>query len=375
MLSAIMAACGFAAPLSGISAYTPSCPCHSFLPELTSSVVMDAHQAFAQDSVPIDSHRQEKHLKNIRQLTFGGQNAEAYWSYDGSKITYQTRQPQWPDEQIVTMNLDGSNKQLVSTGKGRSTCSYFTADGRWIYFSSTHEKMPGAQPPLDMSKGYLWMVNPAFSLYRARPDGSGIQKLIDKGSYIAETTIDPNGKYMTFTGDWEGDLEIYRANLDGTGIRRLTNEYGYDGGPFVSWDGKKIVYRRAFIENESQRKEYADLLKQHLVRPSKLEIMIMDADGKNKRQVTSLAVASFAPFLHPDGKRIIFSSNFGDKKGREFEMWIVNVDGTGLERVTYTSDFDGFPMFSRDGKKIVWASNRNGKVPGETNIFVADWVD
>lgn len=327
------------------------------------------------DSMPIAANPKEPHLRNVRQLTFGGQNAEAYWSPAGDKITYQTRQPQWPDEQIITMNADGSGKTLMSTGEGRTTCSYFSPDMKWLYFSSTHTKNKGAQPPLDMSKGYLWMVNPQFSLYRKNLQTGELQQILDKNEYVAEATIDPNGRYMTFTGAFDGDLEIYRSNLDGTNIRKLTDEIGYDGGPFVSWDGKTIVYRRAAVGNDAQKKDYLDLLKQHLVRPGRLEVWIMDAMGRNKRQVTTMNAASFAPFLHPDGKRIIFSSNFGDKKGREFELWMINVDGTGLKRITATSDFDGFPMFSRDGKKLIWASNRNGKVRGETNIFVADWVD
>lgn len=329
----------------------------------------------APDSAPIDSHPHEKHLTNVRQLTFGGQNAEAYWSADGSKITYQTTQPQYPDEQIFVMNADGSGKRLISTGKGRTTCSYFSPDGKSIYFSSTHERNEGPQKKADMSQGYVWTVNPDFALYKMPLEGGPLTPLIKKNGYVAETTIAPNGKYMTFTGNWEGDLEIYRANLDGTNIKRLTNEVGYDGGPFVSWDGKKIVYRRDAVENETELKDYKRLLAQNLVRPSKLEIYVMDADGKNKRQVTRLNCASFAPFLHPDGKRIIFSSNYGDPKGREFDLFVINVDGTGLKRVTYQGDFDGFPMFSRDGKKLVFASNRYGKERGETNIFVADWVD
>ncbi len=326
------------------------------------------------DSISIQPHPKESDLSNIRQLTFGGQNAEAYWSLDGTRIIYQTRQKEYPDEQIITMNADGSNKKLVSTGKGRCTCSYFSPDGKHIYFSSTHEKNEGAQPPLDMSKGYLWMVNPQFSIFRANVDGTGLTKLIEKNSYLAETTIDPNGKYITFTGNFEGDLEIYRAKPDGTGIKRLTNFVGYDGGPFVSWDGKKIVFRRATMATQAEQDDYRELLKQNLVRPGRLEIWIMDSDGKNMRQVTHLGAASFAPFLHPDGKTIIFSSNFGDKRGREFELWTIQTDGTGLRRITYSPEFDGFPMFTKDGKRLVWASNRNGKVRGETNIFTADWT-
>lgn len=327
------------------------------------------------DSRPLASHEAETNLKNLRQLTFGGQNAEAYWSADGKKIIFQSKQDGYPDEQIFTMNADGSNKRLVSTGKGRCTCAYFTPDGKHIFFSSTHEKNEGAQVPLDMSQGYVWMVNPQFSLYTARADGSALKLVLDKNEYIAETTISPDGKWMYFTGAFEGELDIYRSRLDGTGLEKLTNEVGYDGGPFISWDGKTVVYRRAQLETEEAKKDYRDLLSRHLVRPGKLEIWIMDADGRNKRQVTRLGAASFAPFLHPNNKDIIFSSNYGDPKGREFDLWLIGVDGKNLRRVTHTPDFDGFPMFTKDGKRLVWASNRNGKVRGETNVFVADWVD
>ncbi|MFY9235055.1 MAG: hypothetical protein WAO58_11430 [Fimbriimonadaceae bacterium] len=329
------------------------------------------------DSRPIPSHPKESRLRNIRQLTFGGQNAEAYWNKEGTKIVFQSRQPGFPDEQIFVMNADGSGRRLVSTGKGRCTCGYFSPDGKSVYFSSTHATNEGPQAPVDMSKGYVWMVNPEFGLYRASLTGSSEIEpvLIKPGSYVAETTIDPNGRFMTFTSDFEGDLEIYRSDLNGKNIRRLTNDPGYDGGPFVSWDGKKIVYRRDKIDSQAELDDYKALLKQHLVRPSKLEIWIMDSDGRNKRQVTSLGAASFAPFLHPNGKRIIFGSNFGNKSGREFELWTIGTDGRGLERVTYEADFDGFPMWTRDGRRLVFASNRYGYTRGETNIFVADWAE
>jgi Tol biopolymer transport system component len=332
------------------------------------------------DSLLIGDLPKEHHLKNVRQLTFGGQNAEAYWSTDGKKIVYQTRQPEYPDEQIVVMNPDGSNKTLVSTGLGRCTCAYFSPDGKWVYFSSTHMMNKGAQAPVDMSKGYVWKVNPDFAMFRTPASGPKAGKSWEPvftrfNSYVAETTIDPNGKYLTFTSDFEGDLEIYRADLDGSNVKRLTNHPGYDGGPFVSWDGKKIAYRRDVIATKAELDDYTSLLKQHMVRPSKLELWVMDADGSHNTQITDLNCASFAPFIHPDGKRIIFCSNFGDKKGREFDIWMIGMDGNDLERITYAPEFDGFPMFTRDGKRLVFASNRNGKVRGETNIFVADWVD
>lgn len=341
-------------------------------------VVLALFLTFAQhnpDSVLVKPFPGEKHLRNVRQLTFGGQNAEAYWSPDCKKLIFQSQQPQYPDEQIFTMNADGSDKRLVSTGKGRCTCSYFSPDGKYIYFSSTHERNPGPQAPVDRSKGYVWMVNPDYALYRANLDGSGLKPIIKKNGYVAETTIAPNGKYMVFTGSFDGDLDIYRANLDGSGIKRLTNVIGYDGGPFVSWDSKKVVYRRQAVTSETDKKDYLDLLHQNLVRPGKLEIWVMNPDGSHKHQVTRLGGASFAPFIHPDGKHVIFSSNFADPKGREFDIYMCTLDGRNTERITTAPEFDGFPMFSRDGKKLVFASNRYGKEPHETNIFVADWVN
>ncbi|HWD39403.1 MAG TPA: hypothetical protein VG944_11170 [Fimbriimonas sp.] len=317
----------------------------------------------------------EDHLSNLRQLTFGGQNAEAYWNADCTKLSYQTRQDRWPDEQIISMNADGTDRRLVSTGVGRCTCSYYSADGKWIYFSSTHATNQGAQPPLDFSKGYVWMINPEMAMYRRPAEGGALERVIDRPGYVAETTISPNGQYMVWTAAWDNNINIYRSDMDGKNIKPLVTEEGYNGGPFVSWDSKWIVYRRSSFEKPTDAADFHELLKQNLVRPLKMEIWIMDANGGHKRQVTHLNCASFAPFMHPDGKRIIFSSNYGDPKGREFDLFMINVDGTGLERVTKSPEFDGFPMFTRDGKKLVFASDRYGSTHGQTNLFIADWKD
>ncbi len=335
------------------------------------------------DSRPVAADPRETHLRNVRQLTFGGQNAEAYWNAAGTMLTFQTLQPGYPDEQIFTMRADGSGKALRSTGLGRCTCSYFSPDGRYVYFSSTHGRNPGPQAPVDRSKGYVWKVNPDFELYRTPVGTVGNAKpqlVLSRKGYVAETTIDPRGRYMAFTSDFEGDLEIYRSDLNGRNVRRLTHHVGYDGGPFVSWDGSKIAYRRDTLGTEREVADYRALLAEHLVRPSKLEIMVMDADGRNDRQVTRLGAASFAPFLSPDNRRVIFSSNWEDPKGREFDIYLCNLDGSGIERVTHAAGFDGFPMWTRDGKRLVFASNRGGASgrgggPGETNLFVADWVN
>jgi TolB protein len=328
---------------------------------------------------PLAPNPQEPHLRNVRQLTFGGQNAEAYWSLDGKYLTYQAAVPGYPDEQIFVMKADGSDKRLVSTGKGRCTCSYFSPDMKWIYFSSTHEKQPEGQPPVDMSKGYVWAINKYYSLYRVPFKKAGAfgtpEKLIDLGHYVAETTIAPNGKYMVWTTDADGDLEIYRSDLDGKNRKRLTNAVGYDGGPFISWDSKTIAFRRDSWTDPKSEADYRALLAEGMIRPTKLEIWTMDAEGGNKKQVTHLSCASFAPFIKPDNQRILFSSNYGDPKGREFDVLSIALNGEDIQRITATPDFDGFPMFTRNGKKLVFASNRNGKAPRETNLFVADWVD
>lgn len=330
---------------------------------------------FLQDGgTPSNLHDvRETHLQNVVQLTNGGENAEAYWDVSGKRIIYQSTQPEYADEQIYLMNADGSGRQLVSTGKGRCTCGYFVPGTNDVIYSSTDWIEPGAAPKPDMSQGYVWMVNPNFRIFRQNLDTGQRQMLINRPGYQAETTVSPDGSFMVFTSTMDGDLDIYRANLQGNDLKRLTHEPGYDGGPFVSWDGKQIVYRRATFKDDAAREDYFALLRKHLVRPSKLEIWIMDSDGSNKRQVTNLGVASFAPFLHPNGRQIIFSSNYGDPKGREFDLFVINVDGTDLKRITYTPEFDGFPMFNREGTKLIWSSNRNGRVPGETNIFVADW--
>jgi len=316
---------------------------------------------------------QERHLANVRQLTFGGENAEAYFSFDGRELIFQsTREGRACDQEYV-MGADGSSPRLVSTGKGRVTCGYFFPGGDRILFASTHETSPDCPPPPDMSHGYAWALYD-YQLYVARADGSDVHPLAHAPGYNAEATISVDG-WIVFTSTRDGDLDLYKMRLDGSGLVRLTDTPGYDGGAFFSADGKRIVYRASRPKDAQELAQYRALLAQKLVRPTQLEIWVMDADGKNQRQVTHLGAASFAPFFHPDGRRIIFASNVGDPKGRNFDLYLVNDDGSGLERITYNETFDGFPMFSPDGKKLVFASNRNGSRPGETNVFIADWVE
>jgi Tol biopolymer transport system component len=323
----------------------------------------------------------EKHLRNIRQLTFGGQNAEAYWSHDDKYLSFQNQGEGVPCDQIYTIPVDTPDGRpatptLVSTGKGRTTCSYFFPDGDRILFSSTHVASPDCPPKPDYSHGYVWPIYDTYEIYTAKPDGSDLQRLTHAHGYNAEATITRDGKRIVFTSTRNGDIDIYTMDAGGGNVKQLTHELGYDGGPFWSYDGKKIVYRAEHPRTPQEIADYKELLSRGLIRPGNLEIWVMDADGSSKRQITHNGAANFAPYFFPDGKRIIFASNVADpKNGRDFDLYMINIDGTGLERVTYAPDFDSFPMFSSDGKRLVWASNRNGKQAHETNIFVADWVE
>lgn len=320
---------------------------------------------------------QEKHFKNMKMLTNGGENAEAYFSFDGAKIIFQSTRPPYDCDQIFTMNTDGSDLQLVSTGKGRTTCSYYYPDGKHILFASTHLGSEVCPHKPDFSKGYVWALYNDYDIFKADADGSNLVKLTDVKGYDAEATISPKGDKIVFTSTRNGDIDLYSMNSDGSDVKQLTDIAGYDGGAYYSYDGKMIVFRASRFDDPEKLKEYQDLLADGLVRPSRLEIYVMDADGSNKRQVTNNGAANFGPYFFPDGRKIIYCSNQDDPKGRNFDLFAINIDGTGNEKVTYNSTFDGFPMFSLNdgGKKFVFCSNRFNAKEGETNVFICDWVE
>jgi Tol biopolymer transport system component len=317
----------------------------------------------------------EKRLKNIRMLTETGENAEAYLSFSEEKLIYQATFGDLQCDQIFTMNINGTDKKMVSTGKGRTTCAYFLPDDTAIIYASTHHSDEECPPPPDRSKGYVWKLYDSFDIFSADPDGSNLKQMTTTKGYDAEATVSPLGDKIVFTSTRDGDPEIYIMDIDGSNQKRLTFEKGYDGGPFFSADGSKIVFRASRPETEEELKDYNELVEHGLVRPTALEINVMNSDGTNIKQITNLGKASFAPFFHPDGKRIIFSSNVNSKSGRNFDLYLINSDGTGLEQITFNDTFDGFPMFTSDGKKIIFASNRFNKNEGDTNIFIADWID
>lgn len=317
----------------------------------------------------------EAHLRNIRQLTNGGENAEAYFSHDGRRLIFQsTRDGRTCDQQYI-MNVDGSGVRRISNGVGKTTCGYFMSGDRRVLYASSQALEKECPPRPDPSKGYVWRLDP-FDIYTANNDGSALRRLTRFGVYTAEAVLSPDGKRIVFTSLRGGDLDIYVMNVDGSGLKQLTHQLGYDGGPWWSPDGKQIVYRANHPQTAVEVKAYKDLLAQRLVRPNKMDLWLMNADGTDQRQITHLGAASFGPSWTADGTKIIFSSNHHtDPKLGNFDLFLIDPDGSHLEQVTTASTFDGFPMFSPDGKRLVWASNRHDANPHETNIFVADWID
>jgi TolB protein len=318
---------------------------------------------------------EEHHLGSLRQLTFGGENAEAYLSSDESQLIFQSTRDGLGCDQIFTMAIDGTRPTMVSSGKGRTTCAYFLPGDSKILYASTHAAADDCLPPPDRSHGYVWKLYDEFDIYVADADGKNPVVLSASPGYDAEATVSPRGDQIIFTSTRDGDPELYRMKLDGSEVTRLTDAEGYDGGAFFSQDGSKIVWRANRPEGEEERAKYEDIRAKGLVRPTRLELFVMNADGSEAHQVTHAGAASFAPFWHPDGQRIIYASNASDEHGRNFDLYLIGATGGEPERVTFAEEFDGFPMFTRDGKRLIFASNRHNANEGDTNIFIADWVE
>ena len=325
---------------------------------------------------------EEKHFKSIRQVTFGGDNAEAYWSFDDKQLVFQSNNKKWGVEcdQMFLMNADDTFDSvpppMVSTGKGRTTCSYFLPDNKHIIYASTHlggDECPDA--PLRKEGKYVWPIYDTYDIFVADLDGNIIKQLTNEPGYDAEPTVSPKGDKIVFTSTRSGDIELYTMNLDGSDVKQITNELGYDGGAFFSPDGTKIIFRASRPKTEEEIKEYKDLLAEGLVQPTYMELFICDADGSNLRQLTNLGNANWSPFFHPSGEKILFSSNFEAERGFPFNLYMIDIDGKNLERVTHSETFDAFPVFSNDGKKLIFSSNRNNGGGRDTNLFIAEWQD
>ena len=349
---------------------------------LVTLLTPSVYRAFGQETAAKPT---EKHLKNIRQLTFGGNNAEAYWSPNSRHLTCQSDFKQWgvQCDQIFKIDTKKAAKdtayrpKMISTSFGRTTCSYFMPDGKHILYASTHlggHSCP-APPPAD-SKKYLWPVYADFDIFVADQKGNIVKQLTNTTGYDAEATVSPDGKKIVFTSDRTGDLELWTMNIDGSDQKQVTFGLGYDGGAFFSPDSKSLVFRASRPQTEEDVKEYKDFLSRHLVAPTSMEIYTCNVDGSNLKQITKLGKANWAPFFTPNGKKILFSSNHQSKRGYDFQLYMVNAaDGSGLEQITTESIFNAFPMFSPDGKKLCWSSNRHNWGSRDTNLFVAEWAD
>ena len=327
-------------------------------------------------------YEKETHLKNIKQLTFGGDNAEAYWSYDNTKLVFQANNPEWETEcdQIFYMDAEenepGFEAPIISTGLGRTTCSYFLPDETVVY-GSTHladiacpevpERGPGG--------AYVWPIYEGYDIFRANLDGEIIDTLTTTPGYDAEATVSPQGDKIVFTSNRTGDLELYTMNIDGSNVKQITFGLGYDGGAFFSPDGRKIIFRSSRPTTKEEIEVYKQLLSEGLVKPTEMELFICNTDGSDLKQITQLGNANWAPFFHPSGNKVIFSSNHKSEKGFPFNLYMINIDGTGIEQITFDGVFDAFPMFSYDGKKLVFSSNRNNGGTRATNLFIADWIE
>ncbi len=327
--------------------------------------------------------QEEKHFKTIKMLTHGGDNAEAYFSFNGKFASFQSNNAAWGLKCDQIFNLDISKAAqdslykppLISTGKGRTTCSYFLKDGKHILYASTHEASDDCPAAPEMKGKYLWAVYSSFDIYVADLKGKIKKKLTTSPGYDAEATVSPDGKKIVFTSTRSGDLELWTMDIDGKNQKQITNQLGYDGGAFFSPDGKKLVFRASRPKTEEEIKEYKDLLSQGLVAPTQMEIYTCNLDGSDLKQVTHLGKANWAPFYHPSGKKIVFSSNHHSKRGYDFQLFMINADGTGLEQITFQSIFNAFPMFSPDGKQLIFSSNRNNGGTRDTNLFIAEWAD
>jgi TolB protein len=324
----------------------------------------------------------EKHFKTLKQLTFGGDNAEGYFSFNSQQLVFQSNYSEWGVEcdQIFYFDLEnkeiGSKASMLSSGAGRTTCSYFFPDGKHILYGSTHlasEDCPET-PPFVKGK-YVWGIYPGYDIFKSDMDGNIVSQLTSEEGYDAEATISPQGDRIVFTSTRSGDLELWTMDMEGGDLKQITDELGYDGGAFFSPDGKKLVFRASRPETEEDRENYKNLLRENLVQPTTLEIFICNADGSDIRQVTHLGGANWAPFFTPDGKKIIFSSNHHSESKRQFNLFMVDLNGENIERISFDMTFDAFPMFSFDGKYLVFSSNRNNQGTRDTNIFLAEWID
>ena len=349
---------------------------------LFSTSIFAQNESHSHHQMDVEENKPEAHLKNLRQLTFGGDNAEAYFSFDNESLVFQSNNKAWGlgCDQIFFSSIENFRgtdykPQMVSTGLGRTTCSYFMPGDSTMLYASTHLGNNECPPVPETNGVYLWPIYEDFDIFVTDKKGKILKQLTNEPGYDAEATVSPDGKSIVFTSTRSGDLELYIMDTDGNNVRQITNQLGYDGGAFFSPDSKKLVFRSSRPKTEEEIKRYKGYLSQNLVAPTNMEIYTVNVDGSDLKKVTNLGKANWAPFYHPSGEKIIFSSNHHSNRGYDFQLYMINEDGTGLEQITHNSMFNAFPMFSPDGKKLIFSSNRNNGGTRDTNLFIADWVE
>ncbi|MDF1839343.1 MAG: peptidase M28, partial [Planctomycetota bacterium] len=319
---------------------------------------------------------EETHFARLWQLTTSGENAEAYWSFDGTRLSLQRKGEGMNCDRIYATGDDGQLVE-VSNGKGTTTCAYFTPDDQSVIYASTHGLQNECPPSPDHSMGYVWALHPEFEIYSKNLTTGNVTTLVEGPGYDAEATVSPMGDRFVFTSTRSGDIELWTAKMDGTDLFQVTDEPGYDGGAFYSHDGEWLIFRSTDFSAEKRDEEiaaYMGLLKKNMVRPSRMELVLIKADGTERSQVTNLGKANFAPSFYPDDKRIIFSSNHHDKNrpAMNFDIFACDLDGGNLEQITFYNSgergkqFDSFPLFSPNGKYLAFSSNRGDSKPGDT---------
>lgn len=306
-----------------------------------------------------NSEFEQRCLSTIRQLTFpsmGFEKAgEAYFSSDGKNIIFQAVPEGEKLFQIFIMDLQGGIPRRVSTGKGACTCSNFRPDGKKIIFASSHESPENSrnQEQQSTEKGrYVWNLTPYMNIYEADLDGSNLVALTSGPAYHAECAYSQDGSEIVYASNQDGSMNLYIMNADGSNVRQITHTNScYNGGPFFSPDGEKIVFR-------------ADREK-----PDYLQVFLINRDGLGERQLTSNQAVNWAPYWHPNGKIIAYTTSIHGHG--QYEIYLLNIISGAECRLTHNTNFDGLPVFSPDGRMILWTSKRSGQT---SQIFLADFT-
>ena len=351
----------------------------NLLPILFLALIFSCSEPLNQENLKYEN---EVNFTSVKQITFGGDNAEAYWSFDDKNLIFQSNYSKWGLEcdQMFVMERDqifeDQKPKMVSTGNGRTTCSYFMPDNEHILYASTHENdLECPETPLRKNGRYVWPIYDSYDIYVSDLDGNIVKKLTDEIGYDAEATVSPKGDKIVFTSSRSGDLELYTMNIDGSDVKQITNVLGYDGGAFFSPDGSKIVFRASRPKTDEEVAEYKSLLSEGLVQPTEMELFICNSDGSDLKQITFLGNSNWSPFFHPSGEKVVFSSNYASIMGFPFNIYMIDIDGKNLKQITHGDTFDSFPVFSNDGKRLAFSSNRNNGGTRDTNVFIAEWKD